>query len=141
MGEGGGTNVFVFLGYGFGADSWRRRYAQGLIPGLNEELPYGYFRAGGDGWSIEYSQDMEENALRKLWRRALARLLGFDLIHAWRNRKYLFSADIVWTHTEREHLAVLFLHRCAKARRSPRLIAQCIWLFDRWPAFSRLRRW
>jgi glycosyltransferase involved in cell wall biosynthesis len=140
MSERDQTKVFVLLGYGFGADSWRRRFCQGLIPGLNEELPYGYYRASGNGWSIEYSQDIEENAVRKLWRRGWARLLGFDLIHAWRNRKSLFSADIVWTHTEREHLAVLFLYRFS-SQQPPKLIAQCIWLFDRWPAFSALRRW
>ncbi|MGA2409792.1 MAG: glycosyltransferase [Candidatus Binataceae bacterium] len=136
----GKTNIFVLLGYGFGADSWRRRFNQGLIPGLNDELPYGYYRANSDDWSVEYSQDREENALRRLSRRSLARLVGFDFIHTWGNRQQLMASDAVWTHTERECLAALLLLRIARPKDPPRIIAQCMWLADRWPRFSSLRQ-
>jgi glycosyltransferase involved in cell wall biosynthesis len=132
--------VFVLLGRGFGADAWRKRYEQGLIPGINEPLPYGYFRAGRNGVDIEYSQDVDEGFLTALLRRALRRALGFDLIHAWRTRAQLLSADVVWTHTELEHLAALLLLRLLRVPNRPRVIAQSVWLFDKWSELSRIRR-
>lgn len=134
------VRVFVHLGHGFGAESWRRRQALGLIPGLNDYLAYGYYRAGGNGWSIRYSEDKREDRLSKLFRIALRKLLGFDLIHAWRNRKWLLSADIVWTHTELDSLAVLALCFIRPRHSRPKMIANCVWLFDRWNDLSRPRR-
>jgi glycosyltransferase involved in cell wall biosynthesis len=67
-------------------------------------------------------------------------LLGFDFIHAWRNRSGIRNADVVWTHTESQHLAILLLLALRPRRRRPKIIAQSIWLFDRWPRFSPLRR-
>jgi glycosyltransferase involved in cell wall biosynthesis len=133
-------NVFVFLGRGFGAEAWRRRYDQGLIPGVNEPLPYGYFRAVQNGIKIEYSQDAREYRLTAVLRRVACRALGFDFIHAWRARAQLMSADVVWTHTEREHLAALLLLRLLRVRKRPRVIAQSIWLFDKWSRLSWIRR-
>jgi glycosyltransferase involved in cell wall biosynthesis len=132
--------VFVLLGRGFGAEAWRTRYEQGLIPGINEPLAYGYFRAQRNGVSIEYSQDAEERRLTALLRRMLCRVLGFDLIHAWRARTRILSADVVWTHSEREHLAVLFLLRLLRVVRKPFIIAQSIWLFDKWRQMWWIRR-
>jgi len=135
------VNVFVHLSDGFGARSWAERHARGMIPGLNDRLAYGYYRAAGNGWSVEYSEDARENACIKFCRLALRRVMGFDLIHAWRNRKGLFAADIVWTHTEIENLAVLLLFRLCRWRRPPKIIANCVWLFDRWSHLSGARRW
>jgi glycosyltransferase involved in cell wall biosynthesis len=134
------VKVFVHLGHGFGGQSWTQRHAGGLIPGLNDRLAYGYYRASGNGWSVEYSEDARENALTRFRRIALRRMMGFDLIHAWRNRKRLFGADIVWTHTEIENLAVLFLFWLCYWGRQPKVIANCVWLFDRWPNLSWPRR-
>jgi glycosyltransferase involved in cell wall biosynthesis len=134
------VKVFVHLGPGFGADEWRKRYERGLIPGVNEPLPYGYHRASGNGFSMDYSRDTDARSLTGLLQRALCRVVGFDLVHAWRNRRGLVGADVVWTHTEREHLAALLLFRLLPVRRKPRIIAQCIWMFDNWPRFSWVRR-
>ena len=134
------VHVFVHLGPGFGANAWRERYERGLIPGLNEPLPYGYHRAGGEGLLMRYSEDTEEGGLAALLRRSLCLLFGFDIIHTWRNRSGLMTADVVWTHTEREHLAALFLFQLLAIRKRPRIIAQCIWIFDKWPRFSWARR-
>ena len=134
------VKVFVHLGHGFGGQSWTQRHAVGSIPGLNDSLAYGYYRASGNGWSVEYSEDARENALTRFWRIALRRVMGFDLIHAWRNRKGLFGADIVWTHTEIENLAVLLLFWLCNWCRQPKVIANCVWLFDRWPNLSWPRR-
>jgi glycosyltransferase involved in cell wall biosynthesis len=141
------VKVFVHLGHGFGGQSWTQRHAAGSIPGLNDRLAYGYYRASGNGWSVEYSEDARENALTRFCRIALRRMIGFDLIHAWRNRKGLFGADIVWTHTEIENLAVLLLFwlcywgpRPKVIATRPKVIANCVWLFDRWPNLSWSRR-
>jgi glycosyltransferase involved in cell wall biosynthesis len=130
------TRVFVFLGHGFGA-SWSR----GELPGLNEEQPYGYHHAAESGCDVTYSRDAPENRLTRLFRLGARRLIGFDLLHAWRNRRNLFDTDVVWTHTELEHLAVLMLWRTVPRKRRPKLIAQCIWLFDKWERFSPPKRW
>ncbi len=134
------ARVFVLLGYGFGAARWCARHARAEIPGLNDMLPYGYHRAAGEGCSIRYSEDADESLPTRFVRRALTRILGFDLIHAWRNRRPLLSSDVVWTHTERENLAVFGLFRLLGPRERPKVVAQCIWLFDRWHNFSRPRR-
>jgi glycosyltransferase involved in cell wall biosynthesis len=134
------VKVFVHLGYGFGGQSWIQRHALGQIPGLNDRLAYGYYRASGGGWSVEYSEDAREDALTRFHRMALRRMMGFDLIHTWRNRKGLFGADIVWTHTEIENLAVLLLFWLCHWGRQPKVIANCVWLFDRWPNLSWPRR-
>jgi glycosyltransferase involved in cell wall biosynthesis len=130
------VKVFVFLGYGFGATRWRMRHARGEIPGLNGPLPYGYNRAESEEWHIEYSEDAGEGRIGRLCRRGLTRALGFDVIHAWRHRRQLLAADVVWTHSERENLAVLALFRVFRPQSPPRVLAQCIWLFDRWPDLS-----
>lgn len=134
------VNVFVLLGHDFGGNTWQRKQARGLIPGLNDHLAYGYYRAAGEGWSIEYSQDSDEGRFGKLGRLALRKLLGFDLIHVWQNRHRLLAADIVWTHTELEHLGVLSLFGLLRQRHRPKLIANCVWLFDRWARLSWIRR-
>jgi glycosyltransferase involved in cell wall biosynthesis len=134
------VNVFVLLGHDFGANSWEQKFAVGLIPGLNDRLAYGYFRAADQGWSIEYSHDRDESRLARAGRLALRRLLGFDVIHICRNRRRMLAADIVWTHTELEHLAVLAFFRVFCRRSCPKLIANCVWLFDQWPRLSRVRR-
>lgn len=132
--------MFVLLGHGFGATSWQHRFSAGLIPGVNEQLPYGYFRAEDVRWSIRYSEDKNESLLTQVSRRSLQRFIGFDLIHAWRNRRALLAADIVWTHTERENLAALFLKRVSRRESRPAVIAQCIWLFDLWPNLPRWKQ-
>jgi glycosyltransferase involved in cell wall biosynthesis len=134
------VNVFVLLGHDFGANTWQRKHALGLIPGLNDRLAYGYYRAAGGGWSVEYSEDSDEGRFGRVGRLALRKLLGFDLIHVWHNRRRLLASDIVWTHTELEHLAVLALFGLLRQRHHPKLIANCVWLFDRWTRLSRIRR-
>ena len=133
-------NVFVFLGHGFGANTWERRFSLGLIPGINERLAYGYYRAACEGWSVEYSRDQDEARYIKLLRLMLRKTLGFDLVHAWRNKQQLLSADVVWTHTELEGLAALVIFRTFGRGQRPKLLANCVWLFDLWPGLSGIRK-
>lgn len=128
--------VFVFLGHDFGA-GWSR----GELPGINEKLPYGYYHAEDDGCVVRYSRDAKETRVTRFLRLSMRRLVGFDLLHAWRNRDALLDTDVVWTHTELEHLAVLALWRLLPHQRRPKLIAQCIWLFDKWDHLPANRRW
>lgn len=131
--------VFVHLARGFGAAHWQARWERGDIIGLNEHLPYGYFWAREDGCVVEYSQDRREGPFGGALRLGLRLLLGFDFVHAWRNRRGIYAADIVWTGTESQYLAVLLLLRCWSRR--PKVIAQSIWLFDTWPRLSIPKRW
>jgi glycosyltransferase involved in cell wall biosynthesis len=106
---------------------------------MNTYFPYGYHHAQRDGWSVACSHDAAESGLIELLRRGLAHTLGFDLIHAWRNRAELRSADVIWTHTEREHLAAALILSLSR-RPAPKLIAQCVWLFDNWNRLSAPKR-
>jgi glycosyltransferase involved in cell wall biosynthesis/beta-glucanase (GH16 family) len=133
--------VFVHLARGFGAQQWRAKWELGAIIGLNDPLPYGYAQAEAFGCTVEYSQDNPENLLGRTCRLALRLVLGFDVVHAWRNRHGIFAAEIVWTHTESQHLAVLLLLRAFPLSRRPKVIAQSVWLFDSWSRLSPLKRW
>jgi glycosyltransferase involved in cell wall biosynthesis len=139
--ENGRVRVFVHLAFGFGGESWNRRWKQGQILGINEPFPYGYYRADAMGCKVTYSRDHEETALKKLFRLGVRAILGFDLIHAWRNFNQMERSDVVWTHTESQYLGILLLyHTVRRGRCRPKLIAQSIWLFDRWSKFSHLRK-
>ena len=133
--------VFVHLAYGFGVQSWERRWRDGKILGLNEPKPYGYYRAETMGCSVSYSEYREESLAGKLLRLALRVVLGFDLVHAWRNFEAMKNADVIWTHTESQFLAILMLFRLKRNVRRPKLIAQSVWLFDHWSRFAAPRRW
>ncbi|HEX5319415.1 MAG TPA: family 16 glycosylhydrolase [Stellaceae bacterium] len=132
--------VFVQLARGFGAHHWKTRWTKGEIIGLNDCLPYGYFWAEKHGCIVEYSEDKRESRLGAVLRLGVRAALGFDYVHAWRNRRGIFGADVVWTHTESQYLAVLLLRGRPRSRR-PKVIAQSVWLFDRWCSLSAARRW
>jgi glycosyltransferase involved in cell wall biosynthesis len=133
--------VFVHLAHGFGASQWEAKWKRSEIIGINDRLPYGYFWAREDGCLVEYSEDKEERLVGKLMRLGIRALLGFDFVHAWRNRRGIGRAEVVWTHTESQYLAVLLLFQARRRARRPKLIAQSVWLFDRWNRLSRPRRW
>jgi glycosyltransferase involved in cell wall biosynthesis len=133
--------VFVHLAHGFGGRSWERGWKEGKILGINEPLPYGYYRANKMGCSVTHSQDRQETAPTRFFRLAMRAILGFDLIHAWRNFEGIRNADVVWTHTESQFLSILLLLRSRPRSRRPKLIAQSVWLFDQWHKFFALKRW
>ena len=133
--------VFVHLAYGFGAWTWEERWQSGKLLGVNERYPYGYFRAGEYGCDITYSTDVPETKVGKILRLGIRVLLGCDLVHAWRNRRGIREADVVWTHTESQFLSVLLLLQPTPRAKRPNIIAQSVWLFDRWSRLSPIRRW
>jgi glycosyltransferase involved in cell wall biosynthesis len=132
--------VFVHLARGFGATQWQTRWDRGEIIGINERLPYGYFWATDNGCTITYSEDQREGPLARLLRLGVRWLLGFDFVHAWRNRRGIGAAEIVWTHTESQYLAVLLLLCGRSPSRRPKIIAQSVWLFDIWPRLPAFKR-
>lgn len=133
--------VFVHLAYDFGAETWNRKYERGELLGLNEPFAYGYHRAEKHGCRVEYSKDAVENSMSRLLRLGLRAILKFDIVHAWRNRKGIFDADVVWTHTESQNLAILLLFSLLQPHPRPKLIAQVTWIFDRWYKFTWFHRW
>ena len=124
--------VSILLGYDQDPDHWRRRYVAGETL---DETPYGYELAS-EWCDLTWARSHEESPLVGRFRRRIAARLGFDIVHAWRNRRMLRDSDVVWTHTEREHLAVAAL----PFRRRPRIVAQSVWLWDSWSGLSSRRR-
>jgi glycosyltransferase involved in cell wall biosynthesis len=131
------TKVHVHLFYG--ADP--RFYRQGDDIGCL----YGYHHAESDAFALTYSQDARESRPVRLARRALKAALGFDFIHTWRNRAAMLGSDVIWTHTEQEWLsAALMLRLCGRKAgpgAAPLLLAQSVWLLDKWPSYGFFRRW
>ena len=132
--------VFVHLAYGFDARNWNERYTRGSLLGINEPWPYGYHHASDMGCALAFSQDHPEGLAGRGMRGVARLLLGFDLLHAYRNRAQLLSSDVVWTHTESQHLAIAALMLLLRPKHRPKLIGQSVWLFDRWSRAGRLRR-
>lgn len=134
--------VHVHLAYGFGEARWGSRFDGGQLIGINERDPYGYRHAAPMVSAMTSSVDHPEGKFGRLVRLGLRAILGFDVVHAWRNRAAINAADVVWTHTESQHLAVsqvFALQRLAPADR-PKLLAQSVWLIDKWDGLSGVRR-
>jgi glycosyltransferase involved in cell wall biosynthesis len=136
------VKVFVHLAYGFAPATWRRRIENGHLLGINDCPAYGYARAESWGCSVVYSEDRPLGFLSKALRLLLRIALGFDFYHAWANRKNIFSSDVIWTHTESQSLAILaLLFLRSSKKKSPRLIAQTIWLLDKWEKLTPVHRY
>lgn len=128
------TKVHVHLFYG--ADPRHYRL------GENIGCLYGYHHAESPELVLSYSRDAKEGKLTRLIRRAMKSVLGFDFVHTWRNREAILESDVIWTHTEHEYLsAALLLLLKGRERGAPVLLAQSVWLLDKWPHFSALRKW
>lgn len=133
--------VFVLLPAHLDVDRWRAQYKLGKLPDL---VPYGYQHADGDGCTVAFSAPTPiGSGVVGLARRLLNRILGCEIVHAFHNRAALSPAgcDIIWTHTEREHLAVRLIEALSLGRiRAAPMIAQSVWLMDKWNGYSALRR-
>ena len=130
--EGGAKiKVLALLRCNVAAPSWRDAAQQGI----SVETPYGLHLAEQHGCDVVFSRPSRQT----VFSRATRFVFGFDLIHILKNRDLIKDADVIWTMTETEYLAVLFLSRFSKAG-APNIVANSIWLFDKWGAMSKLRR-
>jgi glycosyltransferase involved in cell wall biosynthesis len=132
--------VFVMLPRHLDVAAWRERFSSGGVP---DKTPYGYHFAEDAGAIVTFSQPtVTPTGLLGLADKLVKLLCGFDIRHAWCNRNALFGNkfDVVWTHTEYEHLAIAALQPFFKMK-SPPVIAQSVWLIDEWDNFWGWKRW
>ena len=128
--------VHAHLDHGRSLETWQAKFRDGRVW---EAFPYGY-QHGRECYEMTYSTDRDERPVRRLFRLGVYWCLGFDLVHAWRNRRAIGRADVVWTHTEHEHLAVAFVLK-VRRNKSTKLLAQSVWLWDEWQTYPRLKKW
>ena len=131
--------VFVMLPRALDAMLWHERFDQGAVP---DKTPYGYHFAEEMGAKITFSQPTATpGGILGFVDKAVKRLLGFDIRHAWNNRESLLGTrfDVVWTHTEYEHLAIAALRAIFRGTAAP-VIAQSVWLIDEWDRFLSVKR-
>lgn len=129
--------VMILLNPAQDVREWRRSFESGA---RLDRTPYGYDRA--DQWfDLAWGETLAASRVGQLLRRWSTRWLGCDLPHAWHNRKLILEADVVWTHTEREHLAVAWLQLLTPRARKVPVVAQSVWLWDRWAGYGPVRRW
>ncbi len=128
-------NVFVLLEHGRGLATWQDRYAAGSV---YDPTPYNYGVIESDDVHIAFSTDGPDGGAYGFLRKGVLKVTGIDLVHVLRNLRAARAADVIWTHTETEHLGLGLL----KGLRLPvpPVIAQSVWLLDRWPQTGRLRR-
>jgi len=120
-------HAYVHLCYGLDAEAYRARYAAGLEP---DATPYGFHHAQNDGFDVSFSHDAQ-GTIFELSRRVARRILGFDVSHAFSNRRHIRKADVVWTMTEPEAFAVCLLMRLGVVPRKP-MVANAVWLLNEW---------
>lgn len=131
--------VFVLLPRALDAARWQERFARGEVPDVT---PYGYHFAEEAGAKVSFSRPTATpGGLLGVADKVVKRLLGFDIRHAWNNRRALLGADydVIWTHTEYEHLGIAAL-RALLRKGGPPVIAQSVWLIDVWPRLSGLKK-
>jgi len=136
--RGDAISVFIHLARNKDAEEWRAAKRGGKLIGFNDDTPYGYGRAEQMGCRVAFSRSEREGIAGKLVRFAVRAVMGFDLVHALRQRRALSQAEIVWTHTESQYLAVAAVLLATGAK--TKLLGQTVWLIDRWPSFGPLRR-
>ena len=132
--------IFVQLPEYYCENRWAVTRDNGKLVGVNEYCAYGYHLVNCDHATVTYSTFYEENIVQKVMRLGCRVLTGCDILHAWRNRKGILGADVVWTHTESHSLAVAFLCILLRRADAPKIVGQSVWLFDRWDKMSGIRK-
>ncbi len=130
--------IFVLHARHLDVAAWQIQYALGRRPDLT---PYGYHHAADEHHRLVYSRPSGPNWLRLLVDGISRTLTGLDFFHVLCNLPRILRErpDIIWTHTEYEWMPWLQLSRWLRLRRIP-VIAQSVWLADRWPALTERQR-
>lgn len=134
--EVGRPRIVIVLNADQDVVAWQEKYRRGEVL---DATPYGYDRAESDAELFWARSAAESDRMRRL-RVSAAGRLGFDLVHVWRNRRLIRTADVIWTHTEREHLAVAMLQALRRPSRRVPVLAQSVWLWDAWATWPWWRR-
>jgi glycosyltransferase involved in cell wall biosynthesis len=134
--------VFLHSREGLGAKKVLAEFDSGKA--LNPR-PYGFEAAETLGVQMAYSEDARDDTPPKplSWRRLSWKFLGFDIIHAWYNRKSMREADAIWTVLEWEWLPVSLLQKLFLIPKRP-VVGNSVWLMNYWSKHSRrpyLYRW
>jgi len=132
--------VFVMLPRHLDTQQWRQSFLKGAVP---DQTPYGYHFAEELDAELTFSAPTATpNGVVGLVDRAFKRVLGFDIRHVWHNRADVLSNkhDVIWTHTEYEHLGIAAL-RWLMGKQGAPVIAQSVWLVDAWPKFWTPKQW
>ena len=133
--------VFVHLAHGQDVIAWEKMWSEGSLVGICDPTPYGYHRAREMGCDVDFSLKIKNAPILNLVRGAFRVIFGFDYIHARNNAEKAMSADIVWTHTESQFLAIaMIIALRGKNKPRPKLLGQSVWLYDKWPGVDPLRR-
>lgn len=131
--------VFVHLALNKDVDAWRKARDEGRLVGINDETPYGYGRAEGMGCTVCFSKSQNMGLFVKSMRLVLRGALGFDIVHSWMHRNEFSKADVIWTHTESQFLAVAAT--LLLTRQKTKLLGQVVWLMDNWKHLTFLHKW
>lgn len=132
-------HVFVMLPRHLDTQQWQQSFLKGTVP---DKTPYGYHFAEELGAKLSFSASTTTSGgVAGFVDRALKRVLGFDIRHVWHNRADVLGSkhDVIWTHTEYEHLGISALRWLTRKQGAP-VIAQSVWLVDAWPKFSALKQ-
>ncbi len=130
--------IFVHLAENKDAVRWREAWRNGSLVGFNDETPYSYGRANALGCRVKFSESIKETVFQRASRFLFRGVLGFDLVHAWRQRAHFKQADVIWTHTESQYFAVAAVKILMGG--SAKILGQSVWLFDKWNKLSFPRR-
>ncbi len=126
-------DVFVLLARNLDAHNWSVGNEIGVFP---DKTPYGFHNAESMSCKVTYSAPTKLNLIGRLFRF----VFKCDILHVMANWRRLRNADIVWTMTETEFLALRILERMSFSPRKP-LVGQVIWLLSDWKTYSAVRRW
>lgn len=123
--EGRRPLAYVALYHGIDAERFKREVAAGRNL---DATPYGFHHAEEFGFDVVFASDAPRNPRVA---RFLDRLLGFDLLHAWSNRRRAAQADVIWTITEGEGFAIACLMALGLLPRRP-IVCNVVWLLNNW---------
>ncbi|MGO9428259.1 glycosyltransferase family protein [Rhodoblastus sp.] len=133
MTKSGALEVFVLLGRRLDVHNWSIENADGICP---DKTPYGFHNAEAMNCKVSYSEPTKVNLIG----RVVKYVFKCDILHVLANWRRLRTADVVWTMTESEFLALRILERTSFSPKKP-LIGQVIWLISDWKSYSSIRRW
>jgi glycosyltransferase involved in cell wall biosynthesis len=119
----------MLLDRGLDAAAYEARHARGLEP---DRLPYGAEHISAD--SVRFGAPTSGDRFRRVTGR-----IGFDLVHAWRNRRAISTADVVHSHTEQQYLGAAFVLLVLRRKRVT-LVGQTIWFYEDTSIAGRVRR-